>query len=67
MIEQQIFALDMEALMSGFQCLQIEDKVLTLLNELWDELCIHTTERRKVEITNDKNENLRMRMRIIEK
>ena len=55
MIEQQIFALDMEALMSRFQRLQIEDKVVTLLNALWDELCIHTTERRKVEISNDQN------------
>ena len=54
-IKRQIFALDMEALTFRFQHLQMEDKVVTLLNELWDELCINTTERRKVEITNDEN------------
>lgn len=55
MIERQVFALDMEALTSRFQRLHIEDKVVTLVNELWDEMCINTTERRKVEIPNDEN------------
>ena len=50
MIERQIFALDMEALTSRFQRF-----TEPLLNELWDELCINTTERRKVEITNDED------------
>ena len=57
-IERQIFALDMEALTCRFQSLQIEDKVGTLLNELYDELCINTTERRnaaKGKITNEED------------
>ena len=50
LIEQQIFALDMDVLTNRMQCLQIEDKVITLLNELWDQMCIDTTARRTVEI-----------------
>ena len=50
LIEQQIFALDMDVLTNRMQCLQIEDKVITLLNELCDQMCIDTTARRTVEI-----------------
>ena len=50
LIEQQIFALDMDVLTNRMQCLQIEDKVITLLNELWDQMCINTTARCTVEI-----------------
>ena len=51
LIEKQIFALDMDVLRNRMQCLQIEDKVITLLNELWDQMCINTTARCTVEIT----------------
>ena len=51
LIEQQIFALDVDVLTNWMQPLQIEDKVITLLNELWDQICIKTTARRTVEIT----------------
>ena len=37
MIEQQIITLDMEALTNRMKRLELEDKVITLLNQLWDE------------------------------
>ena len=40
LIEQQIFALDVDVLTNRMQHLQIADKVITLLNELWDQMCI---------------------------
>ena len=46
MIEQQMFALDMEALTNRLKRLEIQDKVITLLNDLWDQIYITTTERR---------------------
>ena len=61
LIEQQIFASDV--LTNHIQRLQIEDKVIkinrlksrskviTLLNELWDQTCINTTARCTEEIT----------------
>ena len=51
LIEQQIFALDVDVLTNRMQHLQIGDKVITLLNELWDQMCIKTIARRTVEIT----------------
>ena len=36
-IEQQIIALDMEALTDRMRRLELEDKGITLLNQLWDE------------------------------
>ena len=39
-----------DVLTNRMQCLQIEDKVITLLNELWDQMCINTTTRCTVEI-----------------
>ena len=50
MTKQQIFALEMDALTSRLQRLQL-DKIITLLHELWDKMKIGG--RRKVEITND--------------
>ena len=55
LIEQQIFALDMDVVTNRMQCLQIEDKVITLLNELWDQMCINTTARCTVEIACEEN------------
>ena len=51
MIKQQIFALEMDVLTSRLQRLQLDDKIVTLLHELWDKMKIGG--RRKVEITND--------------
>ena len=55
MIEQQMFALDMEALTNRLKRLEIQEKVVTLLNDLWDQICITTTERRTIEITSEEN------------
>ena len=55
MIDQQMFALDMEALTNRLKRLEIQDKVVTLLNDLWDQICITTKERRTIEITSDEN------------
>ena len=38
MIEQQIFALEMDALTNRLQRLQLDKKIVTLLNELWDKM-----------------------------
>ena len=51
MIKQQIFALEMDALTSRLQRLQLDNKIITLLHELWDKMKIGG--RGKVEITND--------------
>ena len=40
MIEQQIIALDMEALTNRMKRLELEGKVMTLLNQLWDGNCL---------------------------
>ena len=40
MIEQQIIALDMEALTNRMKRLELEGKVITLLNQLWDGNCL---------------------------
>ena len=53
--EQQMFALDMEALTNRTKRLEIQEKVVTLLNDLWDQICITTTERRTIEITSEEN------------
>ena len=48
-IKQQIFALEMDALTSHLQRLQLDNKIVTLLHELWDKMKIGG--RRKVEVT----------------
>ena len=55
MIEQQMFAFDMEALTNHLKCLEIQHKVVTLLNELWDKICITIREHRAIEITSEEN------------
>ena len=55
MIEQQMFGLDMEALTNHLKRLEIQDKVVTLLNDPWDQICITTTEHRTIEITSEEN------------
>ena len=49
MIKQQIFALEMDALTNRLQRLQLDNKIVTLLHELWDKMKIGG--RRKVEVT----------------
>lgn len=39
MMEQQIIALDMEALTNPTRRLKLKDKVITFLNQLGDEIC----------------------------
>ena len=53
MIEQQIFALEMDALTNRLQRLQLDNKIVTLLNELWDKM--NKEDSRKVEITSDED------------
>ena len=53
MIEQQIFALEMDALANRLQRLQLDNKIVTLLNELWDKM--NKGGSRKVEITSDED------------
>ena len=50
MIEQQIIALVMEALTNRTKRLELEDKVITLLNRLWDDNCMKPSPRRTVEV-----------------
>ena len=47
-IKQQIFALEMAALTNRLQQLQRDNKIVTLLHELWDKMKIGG--RRKVEV-----------------
>lgn len=49
MIKDQVFGLEMESLTSHMKCLQLEDKVVTLLNELFDQICDKTISRCTVE------------------
>ena len=53
MIEQQIFALEMDALTNHFQRLHLNNKIVTLLNELWEKM--NKGQCRKVEITSDED------------
>ena len=53
MIKQQIFALEMDALTSRLQRLQLDNKIVTLLHELWDKMKI--VGRRKVEVTTNED------------
>ena len=53
MIEQQIFALEMDALTNRFQRLHLNNKIVTLLNELWEKM--NKGQCRKVEITSDED------------
>ena len=50
MIEQQIIALDMEALTNRMKRLELEGKVMTLLNQLWDGNCLKPSPWRTVEV-----------------
>ena len=50
MIEQQIIALDMEALTNRMKRLELEDKVITLLNQLWDDNYLKSSTRRTVKV-----------------
>jgi len=50
MTEQHIIALDMEALSKRMRQLQLENKVITLLNQLWDENCLKSSPRRAVKV-----------------
>lgn len=43
--------MEMEALSKRMQRLNMEEKVVTLLNELWGKMCVNTTVRRHVEFT----------------
>ena len=51
LIQEQSFALQMEALSKRMQRLNMEDKVVSLLNELWDKMFVNSTARRPVEFT----------------
>ena len=53
MIEQQIFALEMDALTNRFQRLHLDNKIVTLLNELWEKM--NKGRCHKVEITSDED------------
>ena len=53
MIKQQIFALEMDALTSRLQRLQLDNKIVTLLHELWDKMKIGG--RSKVEVTTNED------------
>ena len=53
LIKQQIFALEMVALASRLQRLQLDNKIVTLLHELWDKMKIGA--RRKVEVTTNED------------
>ena len=53
MIKQQIFALEMDALTNPLQRLQLDNKIVTLLHELWDKIKIGG--RRKVEVTTNED------------
>ena len=55
MIEQQIIALDMEASTNRMKRLELEDKVITLLKQLWDENCLKSSPRRTVEVNLEDN------------
>ena len=54
-IKQQLFTLDMEALTSQMKRLQLQDRVVTLLNELWDNVCHESIPRKTVESTWEEN------------
>ena len=53
MIKQQIFALEMDALTSRLKRLQLDNKIITLLHELWDKM--KNGGRRKVEVTTNED------------
>ena len=43
MIKQQFFALDMETLMLQIERLQLEEKLVTLLSDLWNQVLDEST------------------------
>ena len=50
MIEQQIIALDMEALTNRMRRLELEDKAIALLNQQWDDNGLKSSPRRTVKV-----------------
>ena len=54
-MKQQLFALDMEALTSQMRRLQLQDRVVPLLNELWDNACHKSILRKTIESTWEEN------------
>ena len=55
MIEQRIIALDMEAFTNRMRRFELEEKVITLLNQLWDENCLKSSPRRTVQVNWEEN------------
>ena len=53
-MKQQLFALDMEALTSRMRRLRLQDRVVTLLNELWN-VCLESIPRKTVKSTWEEN------------
>ena len=51
MIKRELFALEMESLTSQMKRLQIEERVVTLLNDFWDQVCGKTVPRGRIEFT----------------
>ena len=52
---KQQFPLDMEPLTSQMGSLQLRDRVVTLLNELWDNVCHESIPRKTSESTCEEN------------
>ena len=55
MIERQFFELNLECMISRMQDLQLQDKAVTLLNNLWDEVCDASIPRKTVESSWEQN------------
>ena len=49
MIKEQVFALELESVISQMERLQLEEKVTTLLNDFFDQVCDKSISRRTVE------------------
>ena len=55
MIERQIVTLDIETLTNCMRRLELEEKVIILLNPLRDAICLKSLARRTVEVNWEKN------------
>ena len=55
MIEHQIIALDVEALTNRMRRLELQGKVITLLNQQFDKFCLKSSARRTVEVNCEEN------------
>ena len=53
MIENQMFALDMDSRTSQMKQMHLQESLVPLLNALWDQVCAGTTYRKTVEFTFD--------------